>query len=126
MAGTMGQSADQSRSASNVRNTSAAIAVLILALAPQLFELVWSTAGFILRVFSSPRNPAQVLVDHLYALSWAIPSAIGSIGTTAKTGLPSDILLALIYSYPLLAIAALTLLVVPRAPQDYFGGVVLV
>jgi len=79
-------------------------------------------------LFSSPRNPAQVLVDHLYALAWAIPSSIfGSVGTTGKAaGLSSDVLLALIYSYPLLVIAVLTFLVRPRAPQDYFGGVVLV
>ena len=127
MADTMGQSADQSRSVT-VRNSSAAIAVVVLALAPQLFELVWSLSAFISGMFSSPRNPAQVLSDHLYALAWAVPSSvIGSVGPTGKkVALSSDVLLALIYSYPLLVIAVFTFLVRPRAPQDYFGGVVLV
>jgi hypothetical protein len=127
MADTMSQSADRPRSA-DVRSSSAAIGVLVLALAPQLFELLWSLAALIFRVFSSPRNPAQVLVDHLYALAWALPSwMFGSVGTNGKAvALSSDVLLALIYSYPLLAIAVLTLFVRTRAPQDYFGGVVLV
>ena len=127
MADTMSQSADQSRSAT-VRSSSAAIGVLVLALAPQLFELLWSLAALIFRVFSSPRNPAQAMVDHLYALAWAVPSwMFGSVGTNGKAvALSSDILLALIYSYPLLAIAVLTFFVRPRSPQDYFGGVVLV
>ena len=99
-----------------------------LALTPQLFELLWSIAALIFRVFSAPRNPAQVLFDHLYALAWAVPSwMFGSVGTNGKAvALSSDVLLALIYSYPLLAIAVLTLFVRTRAPQDYFGGVVLV
>ena len=132
MADTMGQSADQSRSASTVRFSSAAIGVVILALAPQLFELAWSLAALVFKLFSStwissPRNPAQVLFDHLYALAWAVPSSVlGSFATGPKAKLSSDVLLALIYSYPLLVIAVLTFLVRPRAPQDYFGGVVLV
>jgi hypothetical protein len=47
----------------------------------------------------------------------------GSDGGAARS---SDALLALIYTYPLLAIAALTFFVRLRAPQDYFGGVVLI
>jgi hypothetical protein len=128
MADTLGHSPD--RTASTIRNSSAAIGVLVLALAPQLFELLWSIgaqfgsiAGL---VKASGRNPAQVLVGHGSALLMAVPSlAFGSFGATAKTALSSDALLALIYTYPLLAVAALTLFVKPRAPQDYFGGVVL-
>jgi hypothetical protein len=39
--------------------------------------------------------------------------------------LSSDLLLALIYTYPMLAIGVFTLLVRPRAPQDYFGGIAM-
>jgi hypothetical protein len=126
MANTVGQSADQSRPASTVRNSSAAIGILILALAPQIFEFAWSVAALIFR-FSAGRNPAQVLFDHVFALSWAVPSWVfGSTGTNGKGGMSSDVLLALIYSYPLIAIAVLTLFVRIRAPQDYFGGIVLI
>jgi hypothetical protein len=118
------QSANQPRLTSTVRNSSAAIAVLLLALTPQIFELVWSLGAFIFR-FAAGRNPAQVLIDHLFALAWAIPSLAGSFGTNGKAALSSDILLALIYSYPLIAVAVLTLFVRFRAPQDYFGGIVL-
>jgi len=127
MADTMGQSADRSRPASTVRNSSAAIAVLILALAPQILELAWSVAALTSKFFSAGRNPAQVLYDHIFALSWAVPSLVlGFFGANGKVALSSDVLLALIYSYPLLAIAVLTLFVRLRAPQDYFGGIVLI
>ena len=116
MADTLGHSPD--RSASTNRNSSAAFSVLVLALAPQIFELLWSIGT----VFgASGRGPLQVLAGHGIALV----TAFGSIGATTKTPVASDALLALIYSYPLLAVAILTLLVKPKAPQDYFGGVVL-
>jgi putative tricarboxylic transport membrane protein len=121
MADTMGHSPDKS-TASTIRNSSAAIAVLVLAFAPQLFELAWSVAALIFR-FSGGRNPAQVLIGHGSALLLAVPSLISGAGT--KTALSSDALLALIYSYPLLAIAVFTLFVKLRAPQDYFGGIIL-
>jgi hypothetical protein len=121
MADTMGHSPDKS-TASTIRNSSAAIAVLVLAFAPQLFELAWSVAALIFR-FSGGRNPAQVLIGHGAALLLAVPSLISGAGT--KTALSSDALLALIYSYPLLAVAVFTLFVRSRAPQDYFGGIVL-
>jgi len=121
MADTMGHSPDKS-TASTIRNSSAAIAVLVLAFAPQLFELAWSVAALIFR-FSGGRNPAQVLIGHGSALLLAVPSMISGAGT--KTALSSDALLALIYSYPLLAVAVFTLFVRLRAPQDYFGGIVL-
>jgi len=117
----MGHSPDKS-TASTIRNSSAAIAVLVLAFAPQLFELAWSVAALIFR-FSGGRNPAQVLIGHGSALLLAVPSLISGAGT--KTALSSDALLALIYSYPLLAVAVFTLFVRLRAPQDYFGGIVL-
>ena len=44
MADTMGQSPD--RSASATRHSSAALSVLVLALAPQIFELLWSFSTF--------------------------------------------------------------------------------
>src|SRR5216683_986442 len=121
MADTMGHSPGKS-TASTIRNSSAAIAVVVLAFAPQLFELVWSVAAFIF-TFSGGRNPAQVLIGHGSALLLAVPSLISGAGT--KTALSSDALLALIYSYPLLAVAVFTLFVRLRAPQDYFGGIVL-
>src|SRR5256714_12443096 len=124
MADTLGHSPDKSRAATTVRNSSAAIGVLLLALAPQLFELAWSLGGLAFRF--SGRNPLQVLFAHGSALLLAVPSlAFGSFGGSAKSALSSDALLALIYSYPLFAVAILTLFVRLRAPQDYFGGVVL-
>jgi hypothetical protein len=124
MADTMGHPANQSRWAST-RNSSAAITILILALAPQIFELAWSLAALIFR-FAGGRNPAQVLFDHVYALLWALPSLASGLGANGKVALSSDVLLALIYSYPLLALAVLTLLVRIRAPEDYFGGIVMI
>jgi hypothetical protein len=125
MADTMGHSPD--RSASGVRSSSAAIGALVLALTPQLFELLWSIGGqlgsLVGLVKYSGRGPLQVLFDHGTALLLAAPNlGFGSLGG-AK--LSSDTLLALIYSYPLLAVALLTLLVKPKAPQDYMGGIVL-
>jgi putative tricarboxylic transport membrane protein len=120
MADTLGHS-DKSTT-STIRHSSAAIAVLLLALTPQLFELVWSVAALTIRS-SGGRNPAQVLIGHGSALLLAVPSLVSGAGT--KTTLSSDVLLALIYSYPLLAVAVFTLFVRLRAPQDYFGGIVL-
>lgn len=123
MADTLGHSPD--RSASTIRNSSAAIAVLILALAPQIFELAYSVAALLFG-FSAGRNPAQALYDNVLALVWAVPDLTSWVGSGSKAALSPSVLLALIYSYPLLAIAALTLFVRPRAPQDYFGGIVLI
>jgi len=67
MADTLGHSPD--RSASTNRNSSAAFSVLVLALAPQIFELLWSIGT----VFgASGRGPLQVLAGH------------GARGTTAR------------------------------------------
>ena len=118
MAETMGQTA------SSTRNTKAAIGIVVLALAPQLFELVWSFGTII--GLGTGRGPAQVLLAHGGALLSAAPNAVfGSIAADAKKGFSSDVLLALIYSYPLFAVAIVTLFVKIRAPQDYVGGIVL-
>jgi hypothetical protein len=126
MADTMGHSPD--RSATAVRNTTAAIGVLVLALTPQLFELLWSIGAQLAAVLGiakfTGRGLLQVLWDHGSALLLAAPHlGTGSFGAGAK--LSSDTLLALIYSYPLFAVAILTLFVKPKAPQDYFGGIAL-
>jgi hypothetical protein len=124
MVDTLGHSPDKS-TVSTIRNSSAALVVLVLALAPQIFELAWSVAALIFR-FSGGRDPAQVLLGHGLALLLALPGLVsGTLGANAKTALSSDVLLALIYSYPLLAVAVFTLFVKLRAPQDYFGGIVL-
>ena len=123
MADTLRHLPDKSTAASTIRHSSAAIAVVLLALAPQLFELVWSLAGLIFRF--SGRNPFEVLFAHGSALLFALPSlALGTFGANGKAALSSDAL-ALIYSYPLFATAILTFFVRVRAPQDYFGGIVL-
>ena len=131
-----GHSLDQSRPASTIRNSSGALTILLLACAPQIFEFTWSLGAFIFGL--TGRNPAQVLFDHLYALVSAVPALVGRVvsligadptlvvGAKATSVLSSDALLALVYSYPLLAIAALTLFVRLRAPQDYFGGIVMI
>ena len=75
MAGTMG------RTASPTRNNSAAIAICVLALAPQIFELVWSF-GTIFGL-GTGRGPAQVLLAHVAALLSAVPTA--SSARSART-----------------------------------------
>ena len=124
MADIMGHS--PGKAAPTIRSSSAAIGALLLALTPQLFELLWSLGGqlgsLVGLVKYSGRGPLQVLFDHGTALLLAVPN-LGFASSGAK--LPSDTLLALIYSYPLLAVALLTLFVKPKAPQDYMGGIVL-
>ena len=122
MADTLGHSPKSS--ASTIRNTSGAIAVAVLAFVPQLFELAWSIGGLFVK--SGVRSPLQVLAGHGAALLYGAPAQVfGSFGASGKAAVPSDTLLAMIYSYPLLAVAVFTLFVRPKAPQDYFGGVVL-
>jgi hypothetical protein len=121
MADTLGHSPD--RSASITRNSSAAIAVLLLALVPQIVELLWSFAS----VFgASGRSPLQILFAHATALLFAVPGLLFGFGADAKGALSSDTLLALIYSYPLFAVAILTFFMRLKGSQDYFGGVVLI
>lgn len=103
-----------------VRNTKAAFAIFVLALAPQIFELLWSFGT--IAGLGSGRGPAQALLAHLAALLSA-PAAFFS--ADAKKAFSSDVLLTLIYSYPLFAVAIATLFLKIRSPQDYIGGVVL-
>ncbi|MCP3476286.1 tripartite tricarboxylate transporter TctB family protein [Bradyrhizobium sp. CCGUVB1N3] len=118
MADTMGHSA------TTTRNTSVAIGIVLLALAPQIFEFIWSIGTIF--GWGSGRGPATVLISHATALLAGAPGAVfGSFGADAKKALSSDVLLALIYSYPLFAVAILTLFMTIRAPQDYIGGIVL-
>ena len=106
----------------SIKNPSGAIGVAVLAFTPQIVEIVWSIAGLILRF--GGRNPAQAFIDHAYALAIAIPSLATGQAVATNGGL-SEVLLAQVYTFPLLAVAALTLFVKLRAPQDYFGGIVL-
>jgi hypothetical protein len=124
MAETTGQVPDRSATerVPAARNNFGALVILVLALAPQIIELLTSCAGLIFNF--SGRNPLQVLAGHGSALLLAVAGlATQSFG--GKAALSSDTLLALIYTYPMLAVALFTWLVRLRAPQDYFGGVVL-
>ncbi len=117
MADTMAQSATPARS------TSAAIAIFVLALAPQIFELIWSLGT--IPGLGGGRNPAQVLLAQGTALAMA--PVVASQFLVAKVGgLSGELSLALIYSWPLFGIAILTLFIRPRSPRDYIGGVVLI
>jgi Tripartite tricarboxylate transporter TctB family len=118
MADTMGHSA------TTTRNNSMALGMVALALAPQIFEFLWSFGT--IAGLGTGRGPAQVLLAHVTALLFGAPGAIfGSFGADAGKALSSDVLLALIYSYPLLAIAIVTLFLRVRSAQDYIGGVAL-
>ena len=118
MADTMGHSV------STTRNPSMALGIVVLALAPQIFEFLWSF-GTLAGLGTGP-GPAQVLLAHGTALLSAAPGAIfGSFGGDAKKAFSPEALLALIYSYPLFAVAIVTLFLRVRSAQDYIGGVVL-
>jgi Tripartite tricarboxylate transporter TctB family len=117
MADTMGHSATTTRS------SSIALGIVALALAPQIFEFLWSFGT--IAGLGAGRGPAQVLLAHATALLFAAPGATFSLGADARKALSSDALLALIYSYPLFAVAIVTHFVKVRSPQDYIGGVVL-
>ncbi|MET4201105.1 tripartite tricarboxylate transporter TctB family protein [Bradyrhizobium sp. LA6.12] len=117
MADTMGHSATATR------NTSVAIGFCLLAIAPQIFEFIWSIGTIF--GWGAGRGPLQVVTGHATALLAGAPSAIfGSFGSGTKKA-SSDVLLALIYSYPLFAVAILTLFMTIRSAQDYVGGVIL-
>jgi hypothetical protein len=118
MADTMGHSATATRN-----NTSVALGIFVLALAPQIFELIWSLGTIV--GWGSGRGPGAVLIGHASALFAGAPGAVfGSFGGGAKK-FSSDVLLALIYSYPLFAVAILSLFMTIKSPQDYIGGIVL-
>ena len=117
MADTMGHSATATR------NTSVAIGFCLLAVAPQIFEFIWSIGTIF--GWGAGRGPATVLINHATALVAGAPAAlIGSVGGETKKA-SSDVLLALIYSYPVLAVAIVTLFMTIRSAQDYVGGVIL-
>ncbi|ULK99854.1 tripartite tricarboxylate transporter TctB family protein [Bradyrhizobium sp. I71] len=117
MADTMGHSATATR------NTRLAVGFCLLAIAPQIFELIWSIGTIF--GWGAGRGPATVITSHVTALLAGAPSAIfGSFGGGTKK-MSSEVLLALIYSYPLFAVAILTLFMTIRSAQDYVGGVVL-
>lgn len=117
MADTMGHSATATR------NTSVALGFCLLAIAPQIFEFVWSIGTIF--GWGAGRGPATVVISHATALLVGGPGAlIGAIGGDAKKA-SSDVLLALIYSYPIFAVAILTLFMTIRSAQDYIGGIVL-
>jgi hypothetical protein len=123
MADTLGHTPGKSTPASSMGYLSEAIAVAVLAIAPQLFELIWSIGALIMN--GSGRAPPQVLAGHASALLYGGPAQIFATFGAPGKAIASDTLLAMIYSYPLLAIAVFTFFVRPKAPQDYFGGVVL-
>ena len=117
MADTMGHSATASR------NTSVALGFCLLALAPQIFEFIWSIGTIF--GWGAGRGPATVLISHATALVAGGPAALlGAVGGEAKKT-SSDVLLVLIYSYPLFAVAIVTLFMTIRSGQDYIGGVIL-
>jgi hypothetical protein len=123
MADTLGHSPGKSTPASSMGYLSAAIGVAVLAITPQLFEFFWSIGALIMG--GSGRDPLQVLAGHGSALLYGAPAQIlATLGPPGKA-IASDTLLAMIYSYPLFAVAVFTFFVRPKAPQDYFGGIVL-
>ena len=117
MAETMGHSATATR------NTKVAIGFCLLAIAPQIFEFIWSIGTIF--GWGAGRGPATVLISHATALVAGAPAAlIGAAGGETKKA-SSEVLLALIYSYPILAVAIVSLFMTIRSAQDYVGGVIL-
>lgn len=110
-------------SATATRNSSVALGFCLLALAPQIFELIWSIGTIF--GWGAGRGPLQVMAAHATALVAGAPAALfGAVGGDIKKASP-DVLLALMYSYPLFAVAILTLFMTIRCAQDYVGGIVL-
>jgi hypothetical protein len=124
MADTLGHTPGKSTPASSTGFLSGAIAVAVLAIAPQLFEFFWSIGALFMS--ASSRDPLQVLAGHGSALLYGAPAQIFATFGTPGKAVASDTLLAMIYSYPLFALAVFTYFVRPKAPQDYFGGIVLI
>lgn len=147
MSETVGHSPDRTMSGT-AHTLTGPIAILVLAVAPQLLHILFSL-GFVIFGLGG-KNPLTVLADHVVAfgtalrwLGWAItflpdliPAALKALvfwqsnlltPVFAKIGgTPAPAWLPLIYSYPLLAIGALSFVLKPRCTQDYYGGIVLV
>jgi len=88
MADTLGHSPGQSTPASSIGNVSAAIGILVLAIAPQLFELIWSIGALTVR--STARAPLQVLAGHGAALLYGAPAQMfASIAAPRKAAIAS-------------------------------------
>lgn len=133
MADTMGHTATATR------NTQVALGFCLLAIAPQIFEFIWSIGTIF--GWGAGRGPLQVVTAHATALVTSVQSFIlilsalpGTVlgylfswppGPVVKSGLSSDALLALIYSYPIFVVAIVTLFMTIRSAQDYVGGVIL-
>jgi hypothetical protein len=123
MADTTGQLSGSPATAPSARNATGAVVILLLAFAPQIVELLTALAGLVLPL--SGRGPLQVLSGHGSALIAALPSLAQQSLGGGKVTLSSNMLLALIYTYPMVAVALFSWIVRLRAPQDYFGGVAL-
>ncbi|CCD94462.1 conserved membrane hypothetical protein [Bradyrhizobium sp. ORS 375] len=123
MAETTGQLSGGTASLPGARSVTGAAIILVLAFTPQIIELLIALAGLVAPL--SSRGPLQVVAAHASALAAAIPTLAQQYAAGGKTSLSPDVLMALIYTYPLIAVGVFTFLVRPRAPQDYFGGVVL-
>jgi hypothetical protein len=117
MADTMGQSATATR------NTSMALGFCLLAIAPQIFEFIWSIGTIF--GWGAGRGPATVVINHATALLAGAPGALIGAATGDSKKASSEVLLALIYSYPIFAVAIVTLFMTVRSAQDYVGGVIL-
>ncbi|MGC2779711.1 MAG: tripartite tricarboxylate transporter TctB family protein [Bradyrhizobium sp.] len=123
MAETTGPLSDGTATVPSARNVTGALIVLLLAFAPQLVELSISLVSLVAAL--SARSPLEVVSAHGAALVESLPTLLGQWTDGGRIALRPDALLALIYTYPLMAIALFTFLARPRAPQDYFGGVAL-
>ena len=146
MSETVGHSPGRAMSGS-ARNVLGPIIILLLAVAPQIINVVATLVLLVLGM--GTKNPLQVLGDHVVAfgsalrwLGWAItflpeliPTAISALFSWKSAlltpvfakigGAPPAAWLPLIYSYPLLAVGAVTFFLKPRCKQDYYGGVAL-
>ncbi|WP_257168052.1 tripartite tricarboxylate transporter TctB family protein [Bradyrhizobium sp. SRS-191] len=110
--------------ASEIRNTRVALGICLLAIAPQIFEFIWSIGTLV--GWGSARSPTVLVTSHAAALLVGAPAALaGAFAGGTRPTISQDTLLALIYSYPLLAVAVLTTFMTIRSAQDYIGGIVL-
>jgi len=146
MSETVGHSPDQAISGT-ARGISGPVIILILAVVPQIINVVSTLVLLVLGM--GTKNPLQALVDHIAAfgaavrwLGWAItflpdlvPAAISALFAWKSAlltpvfakigGAPPAALLPLIFSYPLFALGALSFYLKPRCKQDYYGGIAL-